>query len=75
MLACRSNLAFHWAITLAGEIHESDVNVRADNAAERGVPLPEGWHLAIRASDLDSRAAEAGGMLKVHDGMSDLSCV
>ena len=43
MLTWRSNLAFHWAIALAGEIHESDVDVRADNAAERGVPFPATW--------------------------------
>ena len=62
-------------MALAGEIHVSDVDVRADNAAERGVPLPEGWHLAIRGSDLEPRAAEAGRRLKLDDGMSDLSCV
>ena len=26
-----------------GEIHESDVHIRADHAAERGVPLPAAW--------------------------------
>ena len=58
-----------------GEIHESDVDVRADNAAERGVPFPEVWHNAIRASDLDSRAREAGCRLKADDGVSELSCM
>ena len=60
---------------MGGVLHESDVDVRADNAAERGVPIPERWHIAIRASDLGSRAAEAGRRLKVDDGMSDLSCI
>ena len=43
MLTWRSNLAFHWAIAVDGVIHESDVDVRADNAAERGVPFPAAW--------------------------------
>ena len=75
MLTWRSNLAFHWAIAVDGEIHESDVHIRADHAAERGVPFPEVWHNAIRASDLDSRAREAGCRLKADDGVSEISCV
>ena len=43
MLTWRSNLAFHWAIAVDGVIHESDVDVRADNAAERGAPFPAAW--------------------------------
>ena len=75
MLTWRSNLAFHWAIALAGEIHESDIDVRADHASERGVPFPEVWHNAIRASDLDSRAREAGCRLKADDVVSEISCM
>jgi len=58
-----------------GEIHKSDVHIRADNAAERGVPLPEHWHSAMRARDLDSRAREAACKLKVDDSVSELSCI
>jgi hypothetical protein len=43
MLTWRSKLAFHWAIVVDGVIHESGVDVRADNAAERGVPFPAAW--------------------------------
>ena len=43
MLTSRSNLTFRWIIALDGVIHESDVHIRADNAAERGVPLPAAW--------------------------------
>ena len=43
MLTWRSNLAFHWAIVVDGVIHESGVDVRADNAVERGVPFPATW--------------------------------
>ena len=28
---------------MEGEIHESEVSVRADNASERGVPFPAAW--------------------------------
>ena len=45
MLTWHSSLAFHWEIELDGVLHESDVHVRADNAAERGVPLPDGWQM------------------------------
>ena len=50
--AWRSKLAFHWAIAVEGAIHEADVLVRADNAAERGVPFPASWKsdLALGAS-------------------------
>ena len=39
----RSTLGFHWTIAVEGVIHESDVDVRADHAAERGVPFPAAW--------------------------------
>ena len=54
----RSNLDFRWAIAVDGAVHEADVNVRTDNAAERGVPFPEGWRVALSARDLGSRAAQ-----------------
>ena len=34
---------FPLGIAVEGVIHESDVDVRADNAAERGVPFPAAW--------------------------------
>ena len=74
ILTRRSTLAFHWAITMDGAIHEADVHVRADHAAERGVPLPEGWHVALSASDLGSFAAEAGRSVEAGDGVSELEC-
>ena len=46
-MAWRCRLTFHWAVAVGGAIHESDVHVRADNAAERGVPLPEGWQIVL----------------------------
>ena len=45
LLTWHSSLAFHWEIELDGVLHESDVHVRADNAAERGVPLSDGWQM------------------------------
>ncbi len=36
-------LTFRWEITIDDESHESEVSVRADNAAERGVPFPATW--------------------------------
>ena len=39
----RSTLGFHWAIVVDSVIHESGVDIRADNAAERGVPFPAKW--------------------------------
>ena len=57
-----------------GAIQDADVHVRADNAAERGVPLPEGWHVALSASDLSTFAAEAGRSLEAGNGVSELEC-
>ena len=47
MLTSRSKLAFRWAIALDGEIHESDVHIRADHAAERGVHFPAAWKMEL----------------------------
>lgn len=70
----RPNLICRWAIALEDEIHESEVCVRADNASERGVPLPAAWQNALRCWDLSSRAEEAGRALEAVDGVSELSC-
>ena len=42
-MTSRSNLTFRWTVALDGVIHESDVHIRADHAAERGVPFPAAW--------------------------------
>ena len=47
-LTWHSSLAFHWEMELDGMLRESDVHIRADHAAERGVPLPEGWQILLR---------------------------
>ena len=60
-----SNLAFRWTIAVDGVIHESIVYVRADHAAERGVPLPMAWKgelnfgAAEPSVDVDSLACAA----------------
>ena len=66
------NLAFHWEITIGDDSHQCDVSVRADNASERGVPLPAAWQNAMRCGDLSSRAEEAGRALEAVDGVSEL---
>ena len=43
----RPDLIFRWAIALADKIHESEVSLRADNAAERGVPFPAAWRTEL----------------------------
>ena len=48
--------------------------MRADNASERGVPLPDGWRNALRCKDLARLASEAGRKLETGDDMSELSC-
>ena len=70
----RSNLDFRWAIAVDGAVHEVDINVRTDHAAERGVPFPEGWRVALSARDLGSRAAEAGRKLEVGGEVTELEC-
>ena len=70
----RSSISFHWAIAMDGAIHEAEAHVRSDNVAERGVPLPEGWRVALSACDLGSRATEACSDLEAVDDVSDLAC-
>ena len=43
----RPDLIFRWAIALVDKIHESEVSVRADHAAERGVPFPATWRTEL----------------------------
>ena len=70
----RSILDFHLAIAMDGVVREANVHVRTDNAIDRGVPLPEGWRVALSANGLGSRAAEAGRTLEVGGGVTELEC-
>ena len=65
-------LTFRWALATEDEVHESEVSVRADNASERGVPLPAAWQNAMRCRDLSSRAEAAGNTPEAVDGVSEL---
>ena len=47
VLTRTSILTFRWAIAMEDKIHESEVSVRADNAAERGVPFPAAWRTEL----------------------------
>ena len=69
-----SNLTLRWMIVIDGDSRESKVSVRADNASERGVPLPPAWHNALRCMDLGSRAEKAGHSLEAVDVVSEFSC-
>ena len=70
----RSNLTFNWSITVDGVIRESEVCIRADNASERGVPLPDGWKTDLNLSapelvvDVDALADSAA--LRVREELS-----
>ena len=75
VLTRTSILTFRWAIAMEDKIHESEVSVRADNASERGVPIPAAWQNAMRCRDLSSRAEEAGRALEAVDGVSHLLVV
>ena len=74
MLTWRSNLAFRWAIALDGEIYESDVHIRADHAAERGVPLPAPWKTELNLGAVDPKVdVEALSHAAVQRGREELS--
>ena len=70
----RSSLAFRWAIAMDGAVREANVQVRADHAVESGVPLPDGWRVALRARGLGLQATEAGRTLEVSVGVTELEC-
>ena len=69
-----ARLAFHWAIAVDGAIHESDVHVRADHAAERGVPFPATWksELGLGASGpaVEVEALAHGAVRRVQEDLS-----
>ena len=64
-MPCKAKLAFRWEITIDDESHQCDVSVRADHAAERGVPFPAAWRTELKidaaqpAVDVDALAREA----------------
>ena len=72
----RTTLTFNWVIDANGDVHESEVSVRADHAAERGVPLPHNWCNPLRSMSLLYWAKEAGHTLTIESGdsVSELSC-
>ena len=83
LLIRRSSLVFHWAIAVDGAIHESDVHVRADNAAERGVPFPAPWkselNLGVVELVVDVEALARAAILRAQEelslsGASNLDC-
>ena len=67
-------LVYTWAIGIDGAVHEYEVEMRADNASIRGVPLPEHWRTAIRCRDLANRAAEAARVVEAWKAMADVDC-
>ena len=74
LLTRRSNLAFQWAIALDGAIHESDAYVRADHAAERGVPFPAPWKselsLGVAEPVVDVDALARAAILRAQEELS-----
>ena len=83
VLMQHTTLTFHWAIAVGGAIHESDVQVRADHAAERGVPFPATWksELGLGSSRpiVDVEALAHGAVRLVREDLSlpeevELSC-
>ena len=71
VMSWRSTLAFHWAIAVGGAIHEEDVHVRADHAAERGVPFPETWKsdLGLGKPVVDVEALARAAVHRVRDDL------
>ena len=63
LLTRRSALVFRWVVETQGISREFDVRVRADNASERGVPLPKELKALINADSwlpaVDALAAAA----------------
>ena len=45
----RSTVAYQWTFCAGGIIAEKKVFLRCDNVEDRGVPLPDNWHVAFRA--------------------------
>ena len=70
---CRSSVSFEWQLQLAGRQHRQVVDVRADNAVLKGVPLPESWRTAMVCSSLDEIADRFAVEQSAKLGI-DLSC-
>ena len=70
----RSKLAFRWTIAVEGVIHESDVDVRADNAMERVAPFPAAWkrelNLGVETPAVDVEALAHAAVQRAREELS-----
>ena len=48
----RATIAYEWHAPVAGETEHKLVKVRCGHASDQGVPFPDGWHTALRCTNL-----------------------
>ena len=56
----RATIAYEWHASVGGHLEHKLVKVKCGHASDRGVPFPEGWHTALRCTNLEDIANEAG---------------
>ncbi len=73
-VSSHARVSFQWHLK-ASEFEENQtVNVRADNIASHGIPLPESWCTASRCLKLDEIAARSADAEGAKIGLAQLSC-
>ena len=69
-----ASLRFRWRVKCACYDEVCDVTARCNRIAERGVPMPEHWNVALRCLNLDRCAEEKVNRARVPGNMR-LGCV
>ena len=68
-------MGFIWRIEVAGFGAEQAVQVRHDNAASQGVPLPENWKVAVQCVGFPQIAIRAAEKLQADVVVEKVECV
>ena len=67
-------MAYLWTFRHGSIASEQQAEVRCDDATRRGVPMPEGWRMALRALSLPLVAERSAAKVSGDAGCGVLSC-
>ena len=69
----RATIAYEWHASVGGNLEHKLVKVRCGHASDRGVPFPEGWHTALRCTNLQAVGDEAAKAAREEIG-GEIAC-
>ena len=70
----KHNVVYQWTFCALGNVAEQRVSVKCGNAKDQGVPLPNGWQVALRALVLPKIAERSAVKANSEQGHRSLHC-